>query len=296
MALMSDLNLPDAPARNIIHTRDGDRMMVYRWEIDNPRGVVMIVHGVGGHGMRAAEFAKELNDAGYTAFAPDQLAHGATGEMNFGRSELGPGGNTRAVRALEDLTSAMQRRYEGLPFFYYGHSWGSLLGQRVVRRRGREFDGAILGGTTIPVPGFINMGNLNAAYEPDPSGMQWLSRNPAAVDEFNADPDCFDFQEEPVWNFLEATQLLSIPKASFLPGSPSDLPLLIMAGSEDPLSFNARGTRALDWAYRNIGGHDDVTLKIYPGARHDLLSETNADEVLADIVNWLNAHTLEVAR
>lgn len=85
-----------------------------------------------------------------------------------------------------------------------------------------------------------------------------------------------------------ALQLAHIPPRA-ASGKIDDVPVLIMAGSEDSIGFGERGPRALARLYRKRSKLSDVTLKIYPEARHELLNELNRDEVIADIVAWLDA-------
>jgi alpha-beta hydrolase superfamily lysophospholipase len=68
----------------------------------------------------------------------------------------------------------------------------------------------------------------------------------------------------------------------------SDLPLLIASGSADPLAGGGRLVEVLAQRYRDAG-LTDVTVKVYEGARHEILNETNRDEVTADLVGWLTA-------
>lgn len=277
--------------REFLRTRGGEELVVHlRRPSDGaaPRAVVLLAHGAGEHARRYGAFADALAEAGFAVVAPDQLGHGETGRRAGRLGRLGRGGNRRALGALVDVAALAADRFRGAPLVLFGHSWGSLLGQRLLAKEGRRVAAAIFSGSTLALPGWLNPGRLNARFEPDPTGLQWLTRDAAARDAFAADPDCFDIAETPVWSATDSLALLSRPRRAGMPGGPGDVPILVMSGSEDPLGYGVRGPRALARAFRRRGGHSDVTLRIYDGARHETLNETNAPEVRADVVAWLD--------
>jgi alpha-beta hydrolase superfamily lysophospholipase len=103
-----------------------------------------------------------------------------------------------------------------------------------------------------------------------------------------ADPLCgFDLPDETVPALFGAAGTLADPTA--LASIRSDLPLLVVSGSEDPLAGGGQLVEALGQRYRDAGLRD-VTVKLYDGARHELLNEINRDEVTSDVVAWLDAH------
>ncbi len=115
-----------------------------------------------------------------------------------------------------------------------------------------------------------------------------MSRDEAEVDLYVADPLCgFDLPDETVPALFGAAATLADPAA--LAGIRPDLPLLVVSGSQDPLAGGGQLVQVLGQRYRDAG-LVDVTLKVYDGARHEILNETNRDEVTADVVAWLGAH------
>jgi alpha-beta hydrolase superfamily lysophospholipase len=139
----------------------------------------------------------------------------------------------------------------------------------------------VLTGTTWREPGTRReRADPNARFEPARTGYDWLSRDAAEVDRYVADPLCgFELMQaggRPAP--LPDTDDRQVPRA---------LPVLILNGTEDPVGGAAGGER-LAGHYRSLG-LADVTFRGYPGARHELLNETNRDEVLADLLRWLTA-------
>lgn len=275
----------------ILRTREGDEMVVHTRLVEAPRGTILLAHGVGEHARRYGPLAARLAAAGFSVIAPDHLGHGLTAERGRGLGKVGPGTNLRARRALSDVARLARSRAEQSPLILLGHSWGSLLGQQLLNHSGHLFSAAVFTGTTLPVPGLINPGKLNAAYAAcDDTGLAWLSRDEEQRALFAADPYCFDTAKQPVWSSLQAAQLLSFPRHRLDPNSPGDLPILILAGSNDPLGFGARGPKMLARALRRWSGCSDVTLRIYPEARHEVFFERNRDEITEGLIAWLRDH------
>ncbi|WP_167132603.1 alpha/beta hydrolase [Paramicrobacterium chengjingii] len=269
---------------------DGDNVHVtyYEWTAAQPRAVVHIAHGAGEHARRYAPLAVELVAAGYTVVADDHRGHGQTGLDYLGLSHLGPRGMRGAISSLQCVAETVREQHPDLPFFGLGHSWGALLMQKVVARSG-VYDGVILTGTSLAVPGVLNGGDLNKPWRgPGSTGLEWLSRDPAVGPAFTDDPLCFDIAEKPVWNLAQALSFLGRPSRRM----PRDIPVLIMVGSDDTVG-GERGTTLLAEAYIIRSGVSDVDLEIFPDARHEVYNETNRDEVVARLVDWLDEHRLD---
>ncbi|KAB1653833.1 alpha/beta hydrolase [Pseudoclavibacter chungangensis] len=262
-------------------------VVLHSWPVESPRAVVHIAHGAGEHAGRYAALAADLNAAGYAVTADDHLGHGRTGRAGDSYGRLGEGQNRTALDALVQVVEEVRHRDQGLPLVLFGHSWGSLLAQQLLARRSRLLDALVLSGTTLAVPGYLNGGDLDGAFQPDSSGVQWLSRDPEVQAAFITDPLTFDIGADPVWNTLGKLQLLHLPPSSWS-ARVDDVPVLVMGGSEDSIGFGARGPRALARVYRRRTGLSDVTHIVYEGARHEIVNETNRDEVVADLVHWLD--------
>ncbi|MCS0499962.1 alpha/beta hydrolase [Protaetiibacter mangrovi] len=262
----------------------------YVWPAPTPRGVVQLLHGLGEYATRYETFAQALAAAGYTVYADDHRGHGATGMQQWGGDtgrlgRLGPGGVRATVAAIAQLTDIIRAENPGTPLVLFGHSLGSLFAQQLIAARASDFDAVILSGTAYRTLTDMNGGDLNAKHKHlGTTGHEWLSRDPAVWEAFAADPLTFDAKVLQLFGLPDAIRLLGTPKKL-----DRDLPMLIMIGEEDPLGGPA-SVRKLADAYRRRGGLTDVTLTIYPGARHETLNETNQAEVRADVIAWLDAH------
>lgn len=262
-------------------------MTAYEWTTAEPIGLVQIAHGVGEHALRYEPFARALVAAGFTVLAGDHRGHGETGlrqwngdHAKLGR--LGPGGLRAAEAAVLRLSRIARDRHPGLPLVMFAHSWGSLMVQRILDREPRAFTAVVLSGTAFRTLRHMESGKLGARWAGEGStGVEWLSRDPATTAAFLADPLCFDADVRRLFGLREALRLLGTPGAGLAP----DVPLLIVSGSEDPLS-RGDGLERLAAAYRARGVRD-VTLRVFPGARHELLNETNRDQATAEIITWM---------
>ncbi|MGK0715275.1 alpha/beta fold hydrolase [Leucobacter sp. W1153] len=265
----------------------GITIAAYEWATADPHAVVQIAHGVGEHALRYAAFAEALRDAGFTVVADDHRGHGETGRRQWDGDlsqlgKLGPGGLRAAEAAIHQLTEIARDRYPGLPIIMFGHSWGSLMAQRIINREPRIYDGVVLSGSAKRTPMSMESGDLNKRWRgPEANGFEWLSRDPEVQRAFIADPLCFPADIIKLFGLADALRLFGTPANSVA----SDVPILIVAGGDDPLS-RGDSLRLLADAYR-IRGVRDVTMRVYPGARHELLNETNRDEAIAEIITWM---------
>mgnify|MGYP001178491673 CR=1 FL=1 len=268
----------------------GVRIHYYRWRAAQPKAVVQLVHGLGEYAARYEGFAQALAAAGYTVYANDHRGHGQTGleqwadqPSRFGKP--GPGGLGATIAVVREFTALIRDREPGLPLVYLGHSLGSLFGQRILQSHAVDYDAVVFSGTAYRTLRHMNSGDLNKRHAHlGPTTAEWLSRDRAVVDAFAADPLTFEAKAAELYGLLDGLKLLGTPAKLA-----KDLPMLILNGEEDSLG-NPESVTKLARAYREKGGLSDVTLKIYAGARHEVYNEVNRDEVIADLIAWLDAH------
>ena len=274
MRTCDELEVPDP---------DGLTSVVLRWVPDGrPRAVVQVLHGWAEHARRYQRPADVLAQAGLAVYADDHRGHGQTGLRAGALGDLGPRGTAGVLDAIRAVTARIQADCPGVPLFILGHSWGSFLLQAYLRQPPAGLAGALLTGTTWREPGVRReRADPNARFEPARTAYDWLSRDAAEVDRYVADPLCG-------FEIMRAAGRPAPPADSGDGQVPAALPVLILNGSDDPVGGHEGGER-LAGHYRSLG-LADVTFRSYPGARHELLNETNRDEVQADLRDWLGAH------
>lgn len=270
---------------------DDLELATYEWDVSDPRGVVQVAHGLAEHSARYDRFARALNDAGYTVRAIDHRGHGASIAGEPG--DFGAPGFDALIADLAAYGASVRGE---LPLFLVAHSMGSFAAQSVILTHSEQYAGVVLSGSTAldllaagmaQAEGPVGLEAFNAGFE-HRTGYEWLTRDEAEVDRYVADPLCgFELPDETVPALFGSAGTLADPAA--LAGVRHDLPLLIASGSDDPLAGGGQLVEVLGQRYRDAG-LVDVTVKLYDGARHEILNEINRDEVTTDVLAWLDAH------
>lgn len=271
---------------------EGVTIHYYVWEAAKPKAVVQLAHGLGEHALRYEQFAQDLTAAGYSVYADDHRGHGATGVAQHKgdmsqMGKLGPGGLRATIASVKKFTTVVRAAHPELPLVLLGHSWGSLMAQDVINTNAADYDAVVLTGTAHRSFAHMNSGDLNAKHKHlGTTGSEWLSRDPEVA---------IAFQNDPLTFYAGAMKLFGVPDALRMLGRPAknlgrDIPLLIMIGSEDSLG-GEKSVAKLAAEYVTRSHLSDVEAIVYPGARHEVFNETNRDQVIADLVAWLDVHT-----
>jgi len=274
---------------SIINTRfryegaDGTGLAGFRWSgAAKPKAVLQLAHGAGEHAMRYFERLAPLVEGGYVVYAADHRGHGLTSGMAH-LGDFGPGGAPSAVDDMAVLARLIRAREPGLPLVLFGHSMGAMFSQAWLPDHSELIDALVLSGTAGPSP--IRPESLNADFAPERTPYDWLSRDPAEVDAYIADPFCgirFAPASQASFMTLRERRLDADTLAKVRKG----LPVYIFVGDADPINAKLTRLTPLVDAYKDAGL--DVTLKVYPGGRHEMLNETNRAEVVADLKGWLD--------
>lgn len=292
--------------------KDQLQIVANRWEPDVPaRAAVQIAHGMAEHIDRYDAFAKSLVQQGFVVYGNDHRGHGRTaGEEDRGWFAE-ENGFEQVVQDLHRLTQIIHREQPGLPLFLFGHSMGSFLARRIIQLHGDEYQGVILCGTggdpgwvgklglglasrevrkkgsrtPSPMMAKLVTGGFNRKLRPRRTEADWLSRDEEEVDQYLADPLCGGVLTAGFYRDLLAGLIL-IHRKENMELTPKSLPILLIAGEDDPVGDFGKGVRRVAEGYRRAG-IKDLTCKLYPGARHELLKELNREEVVQDLIDWL---------
>ncbi|WP_346832256.1 alpha/beta hydrolase [Pseudomonas abietaniphila] len=294
-----------------LDTSDHTRLYVNAWmPLTSPRAVVMLSHGMAEHSGRYARLAAALTDAGFALYAHDQRGHGRTAANGLLGHYADRDGWNKVVGDLASLSASIGQRHPGVPVLLLGHSMGSYIAQAYLLHHSASVQGAVLSGSNFqPVSlyrsaaviarlerwrqgaegrsaiiEFLSFGSFNKAFKPVRTPFDWLSRDQEEVDKYVKDPLCGFRCTNQFWlDMLGGLQQIS--KKSNLAQIDKSLPILIMGGECDPVS---EGKRLKDLASALTDtDHALVTLKLYPQARHEILNETNREEVTHDLLAWL---------
>lgn len=258
--------------------------------------------------------AESLTKAGYICYANDHRGHGKTvGDVDK-TGYLGQGGWDSTVEDLKELTDIIKKENPNIPIFFLGHSWGSLMGQDYIQKWGDEIKGVILSGSNGTQSKLLiflgtliaksqlkkgpekrnekldqmTFGAYNKPYEPAETKFQWLSRDQDEVNKYVEDPYCGFVSSTSL--FVEILKGLKIIwKKDNEMKIPKDLPILIIGGDKDPTNNFGKNLDVLIKRYEKLG-IKNITKKFYKDARHEVFNETNRDEVIQDLIKWLDEH------
>ena len=282
-----------------------------RWPTANAVGAVVISHGVSRAPGRYDRFARALNDAGLHAYAIDHRGHGRTASAT-GKGRMGPAGGAALVDDLDHVVDLARDDGADLPCPAVRPLLGLVDRARLPHPTLDRLAGAVLCGfpaslVDLPVLGrgarhdhrrgdarhpVDVLSAFNDPFEPARTRFDWLSRDDVEVDAYLADPLCGD--DMPLTQGFVA-DLFGVVGDAVGPTALAAItcPVFVIAGDRDPSGAMGENPKALEAALLDAGV--TVERRLYPGARHELLNETNRDEVTADVIAWLRARRAEVA-
>lgn len=275
-----------------------------------PRAVVQIIHGIAEYLERYQDFAAFLTERGFLVVAEDHMGHGKS--IQEGKVGYFDGGWFAAVEDSYQLLRTTREQYPALPYVLFGHSMGSFMTRTLLcRYPDSGIAAAVICGTgwqprlalpglrkvvegvckakgeTTPSPALEKMmfGAYNRRVEHPRTPSDWLTRDKAVVDAYRADPLCgFTPSAGLVRDLL--TGLMYIENPENLQKMDKKLPVLFIAGGDDPVGAYGKGVEKAAQAFRQAG-QEQVKCRIYPLGRHEILNEINREEVYQDTAAWI---------
>lgn len=301
-------------------SRDGEsKIHAVRYEPEEgrlrdgkPVAVLQIIHGMAEYVERYEETARFFVDRGFVVTGEDHLGHGrsvAEGGVYGYFCKRDPA--TVVVRDVHRLKKQTQALYPGVPYFILGHSMGSFILRNYMFRYGTGIQGAIVAGTGVQPPALLAMGKTlvviqkffcggkhvsklidrlafgayNSRIDNPKTKNDWLSQNEENVARYNADSLCgFTFT---VNGFQTSFELIArAQNQDNLKKIPQELPVLFVAGEEDPVGDYGEGVQRV-YGFLEEVGMKHLALNLYEGGRHEILNETDAETVRKDIYDWI---------
>ncbi|MDR2467916.1 MAG: lysophospholipase [Spirochaetaceae bacterium] len=306
-----------------LETTDGIRLFVRKWLPNTSvRAVINIVHGMAEHSGRYRHLGEFFCEHGIAIWCADQRGHGKTAEdPNNDEKEGGLSGHCadrhgfrKVLHDIDMVHKTIIKHHKNLPLFVLGHSWGSFLVQGYIEFYGGKISGAILSGTRGPGGvetrlgvrflifltklcgvrtrlSFVNamiLGRCLKTFAPCRTRADWLSRDEAAVDAALADPL---YGQLPTLGFFRDMlyALNLIHKNRAMEKISRSLPVYVLGGDRDPVGEMGESVNVLIKKYVSLG-IKDLSFVLYPGARHECFNEINRDEVLRNLLLWLEKH------
>lgn len=294
----------------VISARDGYGLLLNVYDVESPKAVVQIAHGMEEHQGRYKEFAKMLNENGFAVVSADMRGHGKMAKtLGFFKRKEG-------YKALVDdhlkVTNFIKSRYQGLPTYLFAHSMGSIIARVVLQTHSKKYDKVILSGypnyraaaklgvkfadsltakhgakyksklmTTLEFK-FFNFFVWNSKTNVD-----WICYDKQVVDEYLKDPLCgFGFTSSAFSDLFNLVVMMHDQKR-FVRVKDS-LPILFIRGADDPSTGGKQGAK---YSVQTLekAGFKNITKIDYEKMRHEVINETHKEIVYADILNFLNS-------
>lgn len=280
------------------------------WAPEEVKGVVQIHHGMAEHSGRYISFAQYLCSRGFAVFIHDMANHGKSNQAPeltgyFGEKD----GWKNLIQDMKSLMDIAKEEYPQVPYFIFGHSMGSFVSRCFVAKYASDVNGAIICGTagSNPLAGIsVTLSNVIAKVKGstykstllDKAGFgtynkqcegrtkfDWLTRIPEEVDKYIADPMCgFLFSAK---GFGDLSRLLVFSSSeAWYQAVPKDLPICLISGDKDPVGAYGKG---IEEVYQKLkASNHNVSMKLYGGARHELLNELIKDDMMEDVANYFD--------
>lgn len=296
----------------IIDFKVGDDKIakLYIWDDvrqEKPKGVVQLIHGMAEHMGRYSNFAKFLNKNGYYVYGNDLRGCG----LNVDMEHLGWDEGNMWENDISDqlrLTEYIKIQHPDLPVIVHGHSYGSFLTQMYMAYN-KSADAFALSGSNFMKGADVSFGRFLANwmyrrhgdfvraklmykltfgnYQSQMNGNgSWLCTNAPEVEKYKKDPRCGYINSTNFykWFLMGVKNLYTKEYAQSI--NP-ETPIYLYAGDNDPVGKNGKGVAKLYNYYKDLGVKD-LTCKLYPGGRHEMLNEVNRDEVYADVLAYFD--------
>lgn len=296
-------------------SHDGKKIFLHKWdEVENPIGVIQIFHGMAEHGARYDDFANFLNNKGYIVYADDHRGHGKTADSIDALGYLGDDGFNNIVEDEYFITKNIKSEYPSLPIFIFAHSFGSFIGQEYINRYSDEVNGVILSGSAkqsgidfrvgLAVTKLIKkfgdeskkneflesiiFGNYNKKEKDNNSKFAWLSGDKNEVKKYEDDEYCGTvFTTNFYRNMFTGFKYLYLKEKTDKINR--SLPLFIIAGEMDPVGKYGKSVKKLFNHYKKLN-LNNVSIKLYPEGRHELINEVNKFVIYNDIYKWIDSN------
>ncbi|MDR1272820.1 MAG: lysophospholipase [Clostridiales Family XIII bacterium] len=289
----------------------GENIRIFKWKANEPKALLQIAHGMAEHPARYDDFARFLTDHGISVYMNEHAGHGK--EASTLGFFPGPDGISHVVDDMKSLTDEMKGEHSELPIFLLGHSMGSFLARIYITKYAEGLTGCILSSTAGPNPlegvvlsiakiqSKLKGPKSEAKFIDNLTGGMYLKRIKDPVNKrawlSTVDDLCIKYDEDPYCGFVFTAQgyegllgmMVEINRKEWAGKVPTQLPVYLFAGSEDPVGDYGKGVIEV---YRRLkdAGLTDLTAKLYPGGRHEMLNEANKEEVYDDTLAWLEAH------
>ncbi|QUM77736.1 lysophospholipase [Moritella sp. 24] len=294
---------------SVLTAADGREIKLFAWlPKQEVRHVMVLSHGMAEHIQRYKAFAQACNAAGIAVYGANHRGHGNDAPVLGHYAD--DNGWHKVITDLDLIIDDVAKRHT-VPLVLFGHSMGSFIAQQYAILHGNKLNGLVLSGSNYQHPimyklatlvskiekmrigarspsrflDFVSFGAFNSKFKPTRTASDWLSRDPVQVDKYLNDGYC-GFPCSPQFWLDFMSGLITISQKSEIAKIPNQLPIYIFSGDKDPVGLQGKGVLALEQHITN-NGCVQVQCKLYSGGRHEMLNESNSNEVFSDVTDWV---------
>ena len=301
----------------VLTIEDGHKMFTYTFIPENkPKAIVQIVHGLDEHAGRYKELARKLTDNDFLVCADDHRGFGRSAISKEQMGDMGENGHELIIEDLKYLMDKTKAEYGDLHYFMFGHSMGSFLTRGFLIKYHSYLNGAIVMGTKGKFKGFEKSGKIIAniqkaifggskrarflaklanggygrKYFPeDNSSFAWMTSDKEEIKKVKED-EYFSKIPPSVETYIQIFNLLEkISNSNNYFNMNKDFPILLMSGDKDPVGNMGEGVKWVYEMYKSLG-LTDINISLYKDGRHEILNDFCRQDVMNEIVEWLNKH------
>jgi alpha-beta hydrolase superfamily lysophospholipase len=284
----------------------GDNLKGHLWQINNPKGNVILVTGMQEHSNRYDHFAEFLNENGFNVYCLDHYGQGEN--VRDGRYGIV---SKETFFKYADTIYELQLKIStpSLPTYVFGHSMGSFICQAYLQRHRDVAKKVVLCGTSGKIPfskmGFtlakmlikdknwdepsplftsLSIGGYSKSIKDKEFECDWISYNRENRVKYVEDPMCgYMCSNGFYYNLLQGTSVIF--DAKYIKNINEESDIYVVVGEHDPVSANAKRAHELVRRYKR-NGHHKIRLTVYPNMRHEILNEDGKEKVYQDILNF----------
>jgi len=288
---------------------DGQQIFTRTWDkVNKPKAVMMILHGMVEHSGRYQDFAQKCNNAGIIVFCMDLRGHGRTvgDSKKVGKYTGDLFGD--CVKDAQKFADELIATYK-LPLIVFGHSFGSFLTQEFIQNYHKHAMVILSGSANMGGVSDVKLGKMVAniqkffcgkdssakliyklsfgKYRKSFDNGNWLTRDDAMWDKYIADPYCGNICSAQFYSSFFG-HLNKLYKDKGIQNIDKNIPILITSGEKDPVGGEEHKlVDKLDKLYRQ-SGIQHITYRLWEDCRHEILNESNRDEIVEYILEWIH--------
>lgn len=282
-----------------INTFDSLKLFMASAEIDNPKAVIQIVHGLKEHKKRYYDFAEYLKNNGYTVFMSDNRGHGYSVNDEY---PLGYMADIHLlVKDQYEITKYIKSKYQNIPLYMIGHSYGSMIARAYLQNYDAEITKLVLSGT-VAYNSLVNIGlmlgkiintikgkkgsSIILQTLADNDDISWVCSNPETMAQYKSDPFCtgYKYMNISIYNIFKGMKELH--NISAYKCQNPELKILSITGEKDPVTKGEKGIKDSILTLKKIG-YKNIENIVYKDMLHEVLNEVNKEQIYKDVLNFL---------